>query len=240
MIRWMQRLQRRMMGPGREGWALPRSGSAEPDAVAGRPWSLPVLAGLVLALLHMILFPPVPRIGVDVLPEEGGIAEEDIRAPFAFEAELLPQDVEMRRIQKVLAEPPVLRRLEVTRQQSSISRLRVFAESLRLTRGMVDLTLDEQRQLMAVQFPRVDAAEIEEALTTTDLDRVLVAMTAAVEELTVQGVADMLPPGQYNRVLVADDQAESRDTLRFRQLDRTTLTPVREHRINEQTGQEVE
>ncbi|HET6493969.1 MAG TPA: Ku protein [Thermoleophilia bacterium] len=41
-------------------------------------------------------------------------------------------------------------------------------------------------------------------------------------------------------VPVALYAAESRDTLRFRQLDRTTLTPVREHRINEQTGQEVE
>ena len=41
-------------------------------------------------------------------------------------------------------------------------------------------------------------------------------------------------------VPVALYAAESRDALRFRQLDRTTLTPVREHRINEQTGQEVE
>ena len=41
-------------------------------------------------------------------------------------------------------------------------------------------------------------------------------------------------------VPVALYAAESRDALRFRQLDRTTLTPVREHRINEQTGREVE
>ncbi len=41
-------------------------------------------------------------------------------------------------------------------------------------------------------------------------------------------------------VPVALYAAESRDALRFRQLDRSTLTPVREHRINEQTGREVE
>lgn len=41
-------------------------------------------------------------------------------------------------------------------------------------------------------------------------------------------------------VPVALFAAESRDALRFRQLDRTTLTPVREHRVNEQTGGEVE
>jgi DNA end-binding protein Ku len=41
-------------------------------------------------------------------------------------------------------------------------------------------------------------------------------------------------------VPVALYAAESRDALRFRQLDRTTLTPVREHRVNEQTGAEVD
>jgi DNA end-binding protein Ku len=41
-------------------------------------------------------------------------------------------------------------------------------------------------------------------------------------------------------VPVALFAAESRDALRFRQLDRTTLTPVREHRVNEATGRDVE
>ncbi|MEZ5124945.1 MAG: Ku protein [Thermoleophilia bacterium] len=40
-------------------------------------------------------------------------------------------------------------------------------------------------------------------------------------------------------VPVALFPAESRDTLRFRQLDRSTLSPVREQRVNEQTGREV-
>lgn len=40
-------------------------------------------------------------------------------------------------------------------------------------------------------------------------------------------------------VPVALYPAEARDALRFRQLDRATLTPVREHRINELTGREV-
>ncbi len=220
MNRWLQRLQRRLMGPGREGWVSTRLVATDSDAGLSRPWSLPLLAGLALALLHLVLFPPVPRVGIDVLPEEGGIAEDDIRAPFSFQAELLPQDVEMLRIEKVLAEPPVLRRLQVTRQQSSLTRLQVFADALRATRGMVDLTLDEQRQLLAVQFPLVEATEIERALSAPDLERLLTAMHTAVEELSVLGIVDMLPPGQYNRVLVADDQAES-----LREL--TAITPQR-------------
>jgi DNA end-binding protein Ku len=33
--------------------------------------------------------------------------------------------------------------------------------------------------------------------------------------------------------------AETRDEIRFRQLDRTTFSPVKQHRVNEQTGREV-
>ena len=59
--------------------------------------------------------------------------------------------------------------------------------------------------------------------------QLLDAMIAAVEELTAQGVADMLPPGQYNRVLVVDDQAES-----LREL--TAITPQRRAIARVSTG----
>ena len=218
MIRSFQRLQRRLLGPARESRPPTRSVPVSSETSGGRPPFSALLAGLLLALLHLLLFPPVPRLGVDVLPEEGGIAEEDLRAPFAFEAPLVTQDVEMRRIQKVLEEPPVLRRLEPARQQSDLSRLEVFAESLRQTRTMVDLTTDEQRQLLSAQYPYLEAREIHRALTVADFEAMLVAMATAVEKVTAPGVADMLPPGQYNRVLVVDDQAES-----LREL--TAITP---------------
>jgi DNA end-binding protein Ku len=41
-------------------------------------------------------------------------------------------------------------------------------------------------------------------------------------------------------VPVALYSGETRDELRFRQLDRRTLTPVKQKRVNEQTGEEVE
>ncbi len=208
MIRWLQRLQRRFAGPGREGWGPARFFGGEP-AAANRPWTAPLLAGLLLAVLHLLLFPPIPRVGVDILPEVGGIAEDDVRAPFAFTADLLPQDIEMWQIQKVLEEPPVLRRLDAARQQRSLSRLQLFAEALRQSLAMTDLTADEQRQLLAVQFPYLDKTEIERALAVPDPEQLLAAMETATAEVTSRGVADMLPPGQYNRVLVVDGQAES-------------------------------
>lgn len=191
----------------------------EPTLVEGRRrWALPVLGGLLLTLLHLVLFPPLPGVKLDVLPEAGAIAEDDVRAPFAFAADLLSQDVELLRIQKVLQEPPVLRRLHVGREPVSVSRLTVFADKLVQVRQMIDLTAEEQRQHLAVQFPYLDAGEIERALAHPDPEALLVAMTTALNEVVSRGVADMLPPGQFNRVLVVGDQTE---VLR----DLATITP---------------
>jgi putative nucleotidyltransferase with HDIG domain len=74
---------------------------------------------------------------------------------------------------------------------------------------MVDLTAEERRQLLALQFPHLGSQEIERALNAPDAEALLAALTSALSEVTVRGVADMLPPGQYNRVLVVDDQSES-------------------------------
>ena len=217
MIRWFQRLQRRLLGPGRDGW-LPSRFAAATEVSPERPWTLPLLGGLLLLLLHLVLFPPIPRLGLDDLPGEGRIAEEDVRAPVSFTAELPEQDVEIRRMQRVLAEPPVLQRLEPSREPASVSRLRVFTEALQRVRGMVDLTPSERRQLLSVQFPMLGEQDLDRALAAGDVDTLIAAMQTAVSEVITGGVADMLPVGQYNRVLVADGQAES---LR----DLTTITP---------------
>ena len=216
---WFRTLQplRRLAGIGRAGIMPPRpdtDGEAPPQRVP----MLPVLAGLLLALVHLALFPPLPGVEVDVLPEAGEIAEEDIRAPFAFSAPLLDQDVELLRIQKVLREPPVLRRLAAAGEPASLSRLEVFARKLAEVRQMIDLTSDEQRQHLALQFPYLDQVEIERALAVDDPEALAGAMRTAVEEVVSRGVADMLPPGQYNRVVIVDDQSE---TLR----DLPAITP---------------
>ncbi|MBD3222884.1 HDIG domain-containing protein [bacterium] len=212
---WLRFAQmiRRSLGSSRLGlsWLQP-PGEGQP-ATAPRTWTAPVLAGLLLALLHLLLFPPLPGVELDVLPELGSVAEEDVRAPFDFSAELLAQDVEMRRIQKVLEQPPVLRRLGTARQQDRLSRLEVFGDKLLEARQMIDLTPEEQREHLAVQFPYVDPADIDRALAVDEPETLLAAMRTALGEITTRGVADMLPPGQYNQVLVVDQQAEIRRDL---------------------------
>jgi hypothetical protein len=218
MIRWFQRLQRRLLGPGRDGW-LPSRFRVATEVAPQRPWTLPLLGGLLLLLLHLVLFPPIPRLGLDDLPQEGQIAEGDVRAPVSFTAELPDQEVDIRRMQRVLAEPPVLRRLESERERpASLARLQVFTEALQRVRGMIDLTPAEKRQLLSVQFPALSEQDLDRALAAEDAGRLIGAMETAVAEVIGGGVADMLPAGQYNRVLVVDGQTEA---LR----DLTTITP---------------
>jgi len=214
MINWLQEWHRRLLGAAPQAWSPSRLVAGDRSA-RSRPWWPAVLAGLLLALLHLMLFPPVPRVSVDAFPGAGAIADNDIRAPFSFTTELLSQDVEMRQIQKVLEEPPVLRRLDPSLQQGAQSRLGVFADALRQARSMVDLTPDEQRELLALQFPYVVAQELERLLAAPDPEQLLTAMETALQEVTTRGVADMLPPGQYSRVLIADDQTEAMRDLTF-------------------------
>jgi putative nucleotidyltransferase with HDIG domain len=216
MIRWYQRLQRRMLGPSREPWLSGRL-AVSTGVAPERPWTLPLFGGLLLLLLHLLLFPPIPRLGVDELPEEGAIAESDVRAPVTFTAALPDQGVEIRRMQVALAEPPVLQRLESSRRPASVARLRVFTDALQNVREMVDLTGSERRQLLAVQFPQLTESEIERSLALERPDSLIAAMVQATEEVTGGGVADMLPVGEYTRVLVVSDQTQSL-------LDRATIT----------------
>ena len=215
MMRWWQGWRRRLTGSGRGGdWIFSRAvspGEVQPGTAGGgqrRQVVVLLLWGAAVALMHLMFFPPLPRIDLEIVIEPGIIAEADIRAPIAFSAPLLEQDVEMRQIQQVLEEPPVLRSLEPLRQQSSLARFRVFSEALRLAKADQESPLDERSRSLAAQYPYLDEREIERALTAPDGEALLSAMHTALSEVVEGGVADMLPPGQYSRVLVVDDRQE--------------------------------
>lgn len=223
---WWPDWRRRLAALGRTSgwtwarWSAPADGAAV-DAGTGkwRSYYALILVGAALAALHLTLFPPLPRIDLEMVIEPGTIAESDVRAPVAFSAPLLARDVEMRQFQKMLEEPPVLRLLEPSRQLSSMSRLRVFAEAMRQAQSDTGLTLEERGRFLAMQFPHlIDGREIERVLVVSESEAVLLAMQTALAEVMSGGVADMLPPGQFNRVRVVDDRTDS-----LREL--TTITP---------------
>ena len=87
MLRWWQDWRRRLAGSSREGgWKWPRwnaSGDGSVDAAAAGQSGIKtglLVCGAVLALLHLTLFPALPRIDLEMVIEPG------FRTPFQFYA----------------------------------------------------------------------------------------------------------------------------------------------------------
>lgn len=194
----------------------PREGG---DDARSTGWALAL--GGVLLLLHLVLFPPVPRLSVD-FPVAGEIAGAEIRAPFAFEAPLLDRDVQMARLERVVEQAPVLRLVPTVASANAAMEMWFGA----LGDALADSTrpLAGRRDLLAVQFPDVAVEQVRHLLRPARPDSLLPRLRRAWHEVRDGGVADMLPAGRYERVVVLSGQAE---TLRERDVV-STQADVRE------------
>ncbi len=163
------------------------------------------LAGVIL-VLHLLLFPPVPRFNQD-FPAVGDIADREIRAPFAFSAPLPEQEVRMERLARVVEVPPVLRKLPVVAGEKQDERLQAWLDALS---AAVDDTLSEEAEagLLALQFPVTSAPEIRRLLEVQQPDSTIARMRRAAARVSAGVLVDMLPAGQYDRVVVADGSSE--------------------------------
>ncbi len=140
---------------------------------------------------------------------EGEIAPEDIRTPIAFSGIVLPRDVEILQIEKVLVEPPVLRRLDGAAQRSGLAQLDAFAAALDAAAETDERpSLDALVRRLGADFPGLDPRDIARALTSADPRRLGAAMSQVGVAMVSEGVADMLPPGAYSRVAVLDGVTE--------------------------------
>jgi putative nucleotidyltransferase with HDIG domain len=208
-MRWWSTLWPRLM-PGasaRELRGSVRGGRGAPGRRSVRSWRWPLAVGAAVAALHFLLFPPLPRIAAE-FPAAGEISTREIRAPFNFSAPLLERDVEMRRLEKVLVEPPVLRRLTTAASGDSRSRFEAFREALRTQLAHPDVPLSERVSLLALRFPAIPEDELRRALTVADPERVLAVMREALVEVCDDGVTDMLPPGNYSKVVLLGQDSE--------------------------------
>jgi putative nucleotidyltransferase with HDIG domain len=179
-----------------------------------RSWLMVLGAGAVLLFLHLLLFPPVPRLSTD-FPTAGEIADREIRAPFAFEAPLLDRDVQMSRLERVVVEPPVLLKVDPSQRQGSGSRMDLWLEALAASFADTSANLDEKAGLLALQFPTLRAVDIRRMMERADPDSLVGQLDRAWRRVMDEGVADMLPTGRYDRIVVRDGQNET-----LRSLDR--------------------
>lgn len=193
---------------GREGRSPTRQATRPPRGGFGLRAGLAMGgAGAVLLIIFQILFPLTPRVDSE-FPEVGEIAEREIRAPFAFSAPLPERDVEMRRLQKVLVEPPVAKRLP-GESGRALARFGAWREGFMMHYGLQAVPAEERAELLTMRFPELSSLDISAAFSLDDPDGFCAAVESSLEEVLDAGVVDNLPPGNYRRVLVLDGAAES-------------------------------
>ncbi len=183
---------------------------------------LPVL-GLIVLVLHLVLFPPVPHSDQD-FPSPGGISDREIRAPFAFSAPLPEQNIRMQRMARVVEVPPVLRRLDPSAQSIQAERLHAWLGALAHAAND-SLGVDAEAGLLALQFPAASALELRRLLGAAQPDSTIARMGRVGEKVMRGVLVDILPAGKYDRVTVKDGTLEQTVQLR----DVTTQSGLEEH-----------
>jgi putative nucleotidyltransferase with HDIG domain len=166
-------------------------------------WALGL--GAAILLLHLVLFPPVPRLSVD-FPSAGEVAETEIRAPFAFDGPLLERDVEMARLARVVEQAPVLRTIPTS--ASANAGMEMWFGALADALADSNLPLADRVDLLTVQFPVAAGEPMRQLLRPARPDSLLPRLRRAWHVVRDGGVADMLPPGRYSRVIVMTGQSE--------------------------------
>lgn len=184
--------------------AKPRGGRRERLASS----RVPAAAALALVVVAHVLFFPVTRSLESDFPDVGAIAEAEIRAPFDFEAPLPEQDIEMRQLQRVLVEPPVLQRLgepEAFLRERLATLGRIQADLA----GLAALLPTDRREILALRYPQLAPGDLATLSTLKEPGRLLAGADVALTTLYAHGVVDDLPPGNYRKVSLLADGGES-------------------------------
>jgi len=171
-------------------------------------WGVLLTCGLVVLALHLILFPPVQRLNLD-FPAVGEIATREIRAPFTYVAPLLKQDVEMDRLQRVVVEPPILRILAPSGGVAVGGRLGLLLDSVDVALSDTSYTMDDRVGILTLQYPTLNRNNAHSLLASDPGDSIVVRMDRVWRRVLAGGVVDMLPPGRYDRVVIATSGSES-------------------------------
>ncbi len=202
-IGWLRRPIEAVRSPGQR--------PSKKDRPAGQPdWRVIAwpLGGLVLlTVLHAVLLPAHPRLASD-LPGVGEIAGAEVRAPFDFTAPLLEQDIEMRQLQRVLVEPPVVERLP-GQDRLLRERLGLLAALHDETRGLAAMSGAERIGVLALRHPELGMQDLERLDALPDTTRFFHDADEVALSVLEQGVVDELPPGNYRKVRIQDGGSES-------------------------------
>ncbi len=188
--------------------ASSRQGKSPAEVAVRRPvWLPPLVAGAVILLLHVFLFPPVPRQN-DNFPEVGEIADRKITAEFNFEAPRLEKDIQAERSRRVLEEPPVLVDTPRSFGNSAEERFDRWLQNMATQLADTGTTRNEKIALMRLQYPDLEAGVLDWLLANGRPDSLLAQMERAGQAALAKGVVDQLPPGYYTKVVIKRNNKE--------------------------------
>ena len=200
---------------GRGGKPVAKS-AAKPsagDSISGdRVWVWPTVLGAGLLALHIFLFPPVPRLGVE-FPAFGEIADRKITAEFTFEAARLASEVQMERSRRALVEPPVLMTSALSGGPGAEDRFDLWLRSVAAQLEDPAKTPAERAAILHLQFPSLDLPALDWLFNAEEGDSLVTRMERAGRTVLQGGVADMLPTGLYDKVVIKTPQAEYRKAV---------------------------
>ena len=184
-----------------------RGGPALERRPEGRWWLPPLIALVLLVAAHVLTFPVVRSTKSD-FPAAGAIAETEIRAPFDFEAPLPEQDIEMRQLQRVLVEPPVVQQLGAS-EDVVREKLTSLGRAQSELAGLAALSAADRREILALRYPQIAPRDLVRLAALPDPGALFTNAGMALTALYAQGVVDDLPPGNYRKVHVLHDGRES-------------------------------
>jgi len=165
---------------------------------------------LALAVLHLVLFPPI-RTSSTVRLEVGDITEHEIRAPFAFRAPRPRRELETARLEASRRVEPVYLKEEAA-ESRSMEEVERFLERAAKLAAEDSLDIARRVELLHREYHGIAPEHLKWLLEHRKLERIGQRLTTLAQRLLHRGIVDTTPRGNYSLVHVFDPKT-SRDTL---------------------------
>lgn len=178
-----------------------------------------VLPLLALTALHLVLFPPI-RTLPSLRLEAGDIAEQEIRAPFAFRAPRPRAELDVARLEASRRVEPVYV-LETAAERRNDLQLRRLLERSAQLASNDSLSADRKLEALQSEFRGIDREPLGWILFSRAQGTIDEGLQATASRLMQRGIVDTTPRGNYTRIHVVDPVSEEQSV---REVDRVVLS----------------
>ena len=165
-----------------------------------------VLPPVLVVVLHQVLFPP-HEVTEQVRFEVGDVNDQDLRAPFEFEAPRPVGEVERLRREAEEHVEPVYRRDRDARRRTELS-LETFLDRATELAAADSVPRGERVATLQRAHPGLRATTLRVVLDPERLPRIRAALDTVLSAQLDAGVVDVFPSGTYENVVILDGDGE--------------------------------